>query len=394
MKNYILGILFIVTSISLSGQGDNSYFSFLDISNHLTNEAELSRPLSNIDRVNLNDETASVETAVLTSNCYASTLFQDYNYAPTPTTATPLDIYIGNAPNSLVRSARLKNYAKLVDGGFPIEVRARMSELFDVDGVPKVKLKEGSPVDGEIEFTFSWDGEEITEPFLVIEDLATGELRFRFKNFVEKGHLYTFPTNPNNITENLIPRTIPDNPLTNIAVNLIKLMQKSINNSHGNGYFVLKNFYELKIGSLTVEQFFPLENQIRLFENLDPSAKGTWTVDHRRLMAVKLAGIENIPVTWVDPIESVSWPHTYENPDWPAPDFDPYGHAFKMSNTSGGSANIELRVHLDSNGKFVNSSSTPETWKIEQQADESFKILRPNGSGFIEVPFNSLPNFW
>ena len=70
----------------------------------------------------------------------------------------------------------------------------------------------------------------------------------------------------------------------------IHFMQDSIKNKTGN-HTVLQNAKDLKNGKLKVTDFEP----IRVWK--DENNK-IWSLDHRRLAAFKMAGIEEIPVKW------------------------------------------------------------------------------------------------
>lgn len=306
---------------------------------------------------------------------------------------------IANASDNAI--ARLDNvdilnaWERLFNGGFQVAVLSKIDELFDANGVPRIVLKEGDPVYGEVDLTLTWNGEEITQPFRVIYDPTMGGLRFRFRNFVEEGRVFTFPIS-HPCTKNLAPERSPTIP-SSLNPKGIKLMQVTIRNDHDGGpFFVLKNAYKLRIGGangMTVDEFFPpgSDNIIQVWKNLAPDAPGVWSVDHRRLVASILGDVESIPVRIIEDVESITYTGTNAHPDFG------FGHAFKMSTESEG-VNINLIVHMK-DGKFVHKN-TPgkitEEWRMEKQADNSYKILRQvyGQDSFIEVPFYSLPDFW
>jgi len=91
-----------------------------------------------------------------------------------------------------------------------------------------------------------------------------------------------------------------------LKVEEIHYMQSSIKNtgkkSTGKTYTVLENAEALKLGDLKPEDL-PL---IRVWKDADGKI---WTLDHRRLAAFELAGIEEIPVEWASKeiVESQMW---------------------------------------------------------------------------------------
>ncbi len=384
MKNYILRLLFLIASVSLYAQEDNSYFSFVDNIDILKNEAESSSFSTSLDRSSIDSETSKLETTIAANKCYASTLFQDYNHNATPGTPTPLENYIANAPSSAIRTTRLKNYAKLVDGGFPVEVRTRMHELFDAADNPKIKLKEGTPYDGESELTVSWEGEQITESFRVIQDAETGELRFRFKYTKNEGS----PGYGGETTHTVIPAKPLGSEPNELDPLTIKLMQSSIKNHTGNSsdnFYALKNAWAMQLPSnhdsyLDVATLGP----IRVFKSLNPDIPGILTLDHRRLIAYKLSGIDPIPITWVDQSVLIK----LDDPD--------KGDWRKMStNTFGVGSEIIVHRRID-NDKFC-FPDIPEneryktTWTFHQNQDGVLKVLDENMNE-IDI-INDIPNF-
>lgn len=87
----------------------------------------------------------------------------------------------------------------------------------------------------------------------------------------------------------------------------IHFMQNSIKNVTGD-YTVLGNAEALKVGTLTAGDLSP----IRVWK--DTSGK-VWTLDHRRLAAFKLGGVNGVPVEWVtnDVVKSQMWKMTTNN---------------------------------------------------------------------------------
>ncbi|MDH7445509.1 fibronectin type III domain-containing protein [Aquimarina sp. 2201CG14-23] len=292
------------------------------------------------------------------------------------------------------QEAELVNvWEKLHTQGFPKTVRTKIIDLFDSNNNPQILLKAGNPIEGEISMTFNWQGEEVTEALKIINDSEVGKLRFRFKNFVEKGHIYKFPIR-HGCSKNLIPQTPSQSFPTSLNPKDIKLMQVSIRNDHDGGpYFVLKNAYLLKTGQMSVDDFFPIgsDNIIQVWKNLDPDGFGIWSVDHRRLVASILGDVQTIPVRKVENVESITYTGTSANSSFG------FGHGFKMSTVNDG-VSINIRVHMK-DGKFANKSTpgkVTEEWKMERQSSGSYKILRKEHgqSTFNEVQFNDLPSFW
>ncbi|SDZ23473.1 hypothetical protein [Thermoactinomyces sp. DSM 45892] len=76
----------------------------------------------------------------------------------------------------------------------------------------------------------------------------------------------------------------------NLPINNIHFMQSTAKNKTGD-YTVLDNAVALKEGTLKPEEL----PQIRVWRDKD---KKIWTLDHRRLIAFKLAGIKNVSVRW------------------------------------------------------------------------------------------------
>jgi RHS repeat-associated protein len=90
----------------------------------------------------------------------------------------------------------------------------------------------------------------------------------------------------------------------NLSTKEINFMQSSIKNTTGE-YTVLGNADALKAGTLKPSDL----PAIKVWKD----AQGKiWTLDHRRLAAFKLAGIEEIPVEWASKslVESQMWKMT------------------------------------------------------------------------------------
>src|SRR5690606_7475766 len=87
----------------------------------------------------------------------------------------------------------------------------------------------------------------------------------------------------------------------------IHFMQSSIKNTTGE-YTVLGNAERLRLGTLKPEDL----PAIRVWK--DSSGK-IWTLDHRRLAAFRLAGVDEVPVQWASDavVRSQMWKMTTRN---------------------------------------------------------------------------------
>ena len=85
--------------------------------------------------------------------------------------------------------------------------------------------------------------------------------------------------------------------------NEIHFMQSSIKNTTGE-FTVLGNAQALKAGTLDPEI-------LRISVWKDEAGK-IWTLDHRRLAAFKLSGLQQVPVQWADPSKQM-WKMTTKN---------------------------------------------------------------------------------
>ena len=83
----------------------------------------------------------------------------------------------------------------------------------------------------------------------------------------------------------------------------IHFMQSSIKNATGE-FTVLENAEALKTGTLD-----PQVLKMNVWE--DASGK-IWTLDHRRLAAFRLSGLEEAPIQWADPASQM-WKMTTTN---------------------------------------------------------------------------------
>jgi hypothetical protein len=102
----------------------------------------------------------------------------------------------------------------------------------------------------------------------------------------------------------------------------IHFMQSSIKNATGD-FTVLGNAEALRAGVLNPEV-------LRINVWKDASGK-IWTLDHRRLAAFRLSGLNEVPINWVSPSQAQS-------------------QMWKMTTTNGGSA---IRLKLG-NGQSIN----------------------------------------
>jgi len=84
----------------------------------------------------------------------------------------------------------------------------------------------------------------------------------------------------------------------------VRYMQSSIKNQTGE-YTVLGNAEALKNGTLSPDDF----SDIRIWQD---DNEQLWTLDHRRLAAYKLAGLEEVPFQWAtqQEINSQMWKMT------------------------------------------------------------------------------------
>ena len=83
----------------------------------------------------------------------------------------------------------------------------------------------------------------------------------------------------------------------------INFMQSSIKNATGE-FTVLGNAQALKSGALNPEIL-----RIKVWK--DASDK-VWTLDHRRLAAFRLSGLQEVPIQWVNPVGQM-WKMTTTN---------------------------------------------------------------------------------
>ena len=86
-----------------------------------------------------------------------------------------------------------------------------------------------------------------------------------------------------------------------------RFMQSTIHNQTGD-YTVLGNAEALRAGTLSAEDFPP----VRLWMDADGEI---WSLDHRRLVAFKLAGLKEIPFRWATDVEYANdyWKMTTED---------------------------------------------------------------------------------
>ncbi len=193
----------------------------------------------------------------------------------------------------------VRAWEKMLDGGFADQYRKRILELFDEEGNPKILLEEGNPINGEITLTVDWYGEEITELFKVSPDGTSGGLFFRFKHFRKEGTMgYAGP-----LTHDVISGTPPPNAGSTFPVNDLLNMQGSVTNS-GDGYYMLANAYNLYTGNYSLAFFESLSDPLIIWKSLAPDIPGVFTADHRRALAMRLAGItDEVSVDWIHPAE-------------------------------------------------------------------------------------------
>lgn len=162
--------------------------------------------------------------------------------------------------------------------------------------------------------------------------------------------------------EMLIVDMIADSRAT-LKMREIKFMQSSISNQTGNvadNYFVLKNAKGLLEGSLTPEVLGP----VNVWKNSSSQGPGFWTLDHRRLAAYKLAGIEDVPIVWAGEYKIID-------------------EAWKMTTKNIGKE-MDIRMFFDPNtGKFVfkkqGVGQIEEIWHLKEIDGNTYKVFDKNG---------------
>lgn len=305
-------------------------------------------------------------------------------------------------PSEDAKTSVIRTWERLKLANVPLLYRQKLYELYDSNNNPRIVLSYGEQSDmlqasrkqnpykdiigDKIIETFDWQGEEITEYLGVIIDPKTGKLRFRFYHFISKGTEYkrgkNSPVN-NFTTRSILPARLLDENPTELNPQEILLMQKNISNRTGDpgeSFFVLKNVFDYLRGKLALSVFD--NSPIRVWRNLDDGK--VWTLDHRRLVFYKLAGINEVPVLWANQ-ETI------------------LREAYKMSTSTtdaGKSCKINVWVNKPSGGnhrKFVDDriviidDRNYEPWRFEEVSAGLYKVLDDKGNEISIL--NDIPKF-
>jgi hypothetical protein len=238
-----------------------------------------------------------------------NTFFGDITAVPNRTT------YI-SANLSRLSSKIVAIWLKMHTAGYAPDYRRRILELLDNNDNPIIIFETGNPSQQTITLDFNWHGEQINEPLQVIEDPESNELRFRFRYFRKEGS----SSGSHVIKHHVIPATPQAGLPTSLPVSSLLNMQNSITNAGKKDnlgleyYYTLANAYQLYLGEgnigvngivgMSMEDFFSFSSSpLTVWKSLDPEIPGTFTADHRRPMAVRLAGFNDqaMSVDWVAP---------------------------------------------------------------------------------------------